>query len=259
MGYGGLERRLSGTGRDPATARARVVASLAGVDDGKILRRSVNTERALHERRPRLRGRAHLLAAVAAYPGGLAWVLASPPGRARLAIAGFAVAMTVMLTISATLHLKRWDAATYERLFRLDHSGIHVAIGGTGFALALLGLEGWPSRVLLTVAVGGAAVGILVEWLPFPPPRGLNSGIYLTLGWTPVVLLPWLWASSGATNVVLLLVGGVLYTVGAVVVGLRRPDPWPAWFGYHEIFHALVLAAIAVHAVMLDRLAARAG
>jgi hemolysin III len=218
------------------------------------LQRSVNTERALTLPRPRLRGRSHLLAAIITVPGAVAWTIVAPSGG-RVAVAAFGFGMAAMFTLSALLHLKRWDAGTYERLFRLDHTGIYLAIGGTGVAVALLGLDGWPRHVLLTVALIGVALGIVVEWLPFAPPRGFSNTVYITLGWVPVVLLPWLWFQAGPLTVILLIVGGVLYTSGAVMLALRRPDPVPRWFGYHELWHALVIVAVGIHATMLLRLA----
>lgn len=222
-------------------------------EERPILERSVNTERALTLPRPRLRGRSHLLAAIVTIPGAVLWTATSPPGG-RLAVGVFSVGMAAMFSFSALLHLKRWDAATYERLFRLDHTGIYLAIGGTGVAMALLGLEGWASAALLVGMAVGSLLGIVVEWLPFAPPKGFNNAVYLTLGWLPVALLPWLWFSAGPVVVALLLAGGVLYTIGATVVGLRRPDPSPTWFGYHEVFHLLVIAAVIVHAIMIESL-----
>jgi len=217
------------------------------------LERSVNTERALTLPRPRLRGRSHLVAAIFAVPIAVTWTILAPAGG-RVAVATFSLGIAAMFTCSALLHLKRWDAETYEFLFRLDHSGIYLAIGGTGIAVALLGLDGWARWTLLVGMGVGCAIGIVVEWLPFAPPKGFNSAVYLTLGWIPVALLPWLWFSAGWETVALLLAGGVLYTIGATVVGLRRPDPWPTVFGYHEVFHLLVIAAVVVHTVMIARL-----
>ncbi len=237
----------------PAGVQVGVPRYVAHVSERPILERSVNTERALTLPRPRLRGRSHLLAAIVAVPISVTWTVLAPPGG-RLAVAAFALGIAAMFTCSALLHLKRWDAHTYEWLFRLDHSGIYLAIGGTGIAVALLGLEGWASWTLLVGMGVGCVIGIVVEWLPFAPPKGFNSAVYLTLGWIPVMLLPWLWFTAGPLTVVLLLGGGVLYTVGATVVGLRRPDPWPTVFGYHEVFHLLVIAAVVVHTVMIARL-----
>ncbi len=228
--------------------------SFVTMSQPRVLRLSPNTERALSAPRPRLRGTSHLIAAVLTPPLGLWWILAAGSGDGRWAALAFTVGMGVMFAASAALHLRRWSAGTYERLFRLDHTGIYLAIGGTGVALALGGLEGWARWVLLLVAIVGVALGVLVEWLPFAPPRGFSNTVYITLGWVPAVLVPWLWIQAGPVTVVLLVIGGVLYTAGAVALALQRPDPWPRWFGYHEVWHLLVIIAVGTHAAMLLRL-----
>lgn len=252
---------LGGVGQDAAVSTVRggvgspgPAVSCAAMSDRPLLQVSVNTERALSAPRPRLRGVSHLLAAVVGTPLGIWWLVAVGPGRERFAVAAFVAGMAVMFSASALLHLRRWTARTYEVLFRLDHTGIYLAIGGTGVALALLGFAGWPRQVLLVGALVGVALGIVVEWLPFAPPRGFSNTVYITLGWVPVVLLPWLWMQTGPVTVVLLIVGGVLYTAGAVMVALQWPDPFPWWFGYHELWHLLVIIAVATHTTMLARL-----
>ncbi len=215
---------------------------------GTYLKRSYNTEYAMTAPRPRLRGRSHLFAGVAGLPLAVLFTLWAPSGDVRLGVASFTFGVTIMFLCSALLHLRRWDAAVYERLFRLDHSGIYCAIGGSTGAIALLALDGWPRNVLLLGTFGGSLIGIVLEWLPFAPPRGLSNTVYLTLGWLPVLLLPWIWISAGALVVVLIIAGGALYTSGAVIVALRRPDVLPGWFGYHELFHLLVILAVALHA-----------
>jgi hemolysin III len=174
-----------------------------------------------------------------------------------LGVAAFGLGMAAMFTFSALLHLKRWDAGTYERLFRLDHSGIYLAIGGTGVAVALLGLDGWPRLALLLGMGVGSLIGIVVEWLPFAPPRASTSAVYLTIGWLPVALLPWLWIRRQGRG------SRSCCSVASSTPSVRggralRPDPWPTWFGYHEIFHLFVIAAVVAHAVMLDVLGAEA-
>lgn len=159
-----------------------------------------------------------------------------------------------MLAFSALLHLRTWSEEVRERMLRLDHCGIYLAIGGTGVALALLGLEGWPGLALLIGSIIGTLAGIAIEWLPFASPRGFNNAAYLTLGWMSLVLLPWIWSDAGPVTVWLLLAGGLLYTAGAIIVGLRRPYPWAIWFGYHELFHAMVIVAAIIHGVMVARL-----
>lgn len=221
---------------------------------GPVLQRSYNTERFLTGARPRLRGRSHRWAAVVAWAAMVVATVLAPGMSERFAVISFGVGVAAMFTCSAALHWRPWDAGTYERLLRLDHTGIYLAIGGTGAAVAVTGFDGWPGHVLLAGAVTGTVVGIVVEWLPFAPPRGFSNSVYLTLGWLPVVLLPWLWVSSGVLVVVLLVVGGVLYTSGAVIVALQRPDPSPTWFGYHELFHLLVIVAVLAHAGMVATL-----
>jgi hemolysin III len=215
------------------------------------LKVSRNTELALASPRPRLRGTSHLVAAVVALPGAVVWALAVPAGRERAGVALFGLGVAVMFACSALLHLRRWTVAMHERLFRLDHTGIYCAIGGSAAGIALLGLDGWPLRAMLIGAALGSGVGIVLEWLPFAPPRGLSNTVYITLGWLPVVLLPWIWLAHGALVVLLIVLGGALYTSGAVIVALRRPDLLPGWFGYHELFHLLVILAVALHAAAI--------
>jgi hemolysin III len=225
------------------------------MSEPRLLHLSHNTERALSAPRPRLRGVSHLVAALFGVPLGGWWIVAAAPGHVRWGIAAFVVGMSVMFSASAALHLRRWTAHTYEALFRLDHTGIYFAIGGTGLALALLGLDGWPRVVLFLVVTIGVTIGIVVEWLPFALPRGFSNSVYISLGWVPIVLLPWLWIQAGPVTVVLLLIGGVLYTAGAVMVAMQRPRLFPSWFGYHEVWHLFVIVAVGTHAAMLWRLA----
>lgn len=228
------------------------------MSDEPLLKRSIHTERALSLPRPRLRGRSHLYAAILAVPSAVLWVALAPAG-ARLAVAAFGAGIATMFTCSALLHLRPRDARSHERLLRLDHTGIFLAIAGTGVAIGLLGMPPVLGRALVLVMLLGAGIGIVVEWLPFAPPRGFNNAVYLSLGWIPIMLVPWLWAASGTLVVALLAVGGFLYTSGAIIVGLRRPDPSPIWFGYHELFHVLVIGAVAAHAAMIALLVQRVG
>ncbi len=218
------------------------------------LKRSFNTEYAMTAPRPRLRGRSHQIAGIISLPIGIASTVRAPAGEVRLAVALFAFGVTIMLLCSGLLHLRRWEAIVHERLLRLDHTGIYCTIGGSAAAIALLALEGWPRRVLLLGTVIGSAIGIVLEWLPFAAPPGVSNTVYLTLGWLPVLLLPWIWIAAGPLVVILIIVGGVLYTSGAIIVALRRPDVLPDWFGYHELFHALVIGAVLLHAWAIGRL-----
>jgi hemolysin III len=234
--------------REPSAAERRRRARLA---------MSESATRFAEGPRPTARGWSHLAAALLTVPAAAVWTVVTPAGTSRWSVAAFAWGVALMFTASALLHLRRWPTATAERLVRLDHTGIFLAIGGTGAALGALGLAGTPRSLLLGVVAVGTAAGVAVEWLPFAPPRGFSNAVYLTLGWSPVVLLPWLLGTSGWRTVLLLLGGGALYTAGAVIVGLRRPDLVPGHFGYHELFHVLVILAVGTHAVMIADLVNR--
>ena len=225
---------------------------------GTYLKRSYNTEYAMTAPRPRLRGRSHLVAGVISLPLAVLSTLRAPAGELRLAVASFAFGVTIMFLCSALLHLRRWDAEVHERLLRLDHSGIYCAIGGSTAGIAILALDGWMQTVLLVATAGGSLLGIVIEWLPFAAPRGVSNTVYITLGWLPILLMPWLWMSAGGAVVALILAGGALYTSGAIIVALRRPDVLPDWFGYHELFHAFVVLAVVLHAIAVSRLFAQA-
>ena len=214
-------------------------------------RPSPSTERAMNLPRPRWRGVSHLVAAIVSVPVGIWAVLVVPDGAATTSVAVFAGCISAMFTVSAVVHARRWPPHVTELLVRADHTTIYLAIAGTGTPVAMLGLTGWPHLVLLWGAWGAALLGIVVEWLPFPTPKGVANTIYLTMGWATVPFVPLLARESGWLAVALLLAGGALYTVGAIVVGARRPDPRPHVFGYHEIWHLFVIGAVAVHYVLV--------
>lgn len=215
-----------------------------------MLELSDNTHRSLAQPRPATRGLSHRAAAVVAWPLAV-WAVWWVPGGARLGVGVFAACIAVMFTVSAVLHARRWSPPVTEVLSRVDHTGIFLAIAGTATPLGLFALDGWQRSVLLWGVWIGAALGTGVVWWPRRTPRGFANTVYLGLSWLTVLLLPAVHARTGWDTTVLLLAGGVLYTVGAVIVAIRRPDPRPAVFGYHEIWHLLVIAAVALHYVMI--------
>jgi hemolysin III len=152
-----------------------------------------------------------------------------------------------MFGVSALVHMQVWPAEKWHRLFQLDHTAIFCCFAGTTTPIALLALDGAARWFLLGGMWFGALAGIVAEWLPFHPPRGLMNTIFLVLGWFPILVIVPLWDGLGASGFALLLAGGACYTVGAVIVGAQKPDPWPATFGYHEIWHLLVVIAVALH------------
>jgi hemolysin III len=200
--------------------------------------------------RPATRGLSHRVAALVAWPAAVVAVLTVPPA-ARLGVGVFAVCIALMFTASAVVHARRWSPQVTEALFRLDHTAIFLAIAGTATPLGLLVLEGWQRSVMLWGVWVGAVLGIAVVWYPRRTPRGFATTVFLSMSWLTVLLLPAVHARTGWDTTALLLGGGLLYTVGAVIVAIRRPDPRPHLFGYHEIWHLLVIGAVVLHYVMI--------
>ncbi len=200
--------------------------------------------------RPRLRGRLHQFAFVVSIPAGLALVMEARTAPARVAGAVYAISLAGLYGTSAAFHLGRWSAAVRRRMDQADHAMIYVLIAGSYTPFALLALDrAWGLTVLgvvWTVAVGGIAVVILRHRI-----RLVGIALYLTLGWLGVVTLPWLAVRLGIAKLSLLVVGGILYTVGAVVLGRQRPDPSPLVFGYHEVWHAFTVAAGLCHYALI--------
>jgi hemolysin III len=181
-------------------------------------------------------------------PLGLALVIAAPSGRARLAALIYAFAVTGLLSTSATYHRIDWRrprARAWMR--RLDHSMIFVLIAGTYTPFSLLVLHGTLATAVLIVVWAGALGGIVLNLVWISAPKWVTASVYVALGWVAVIAMPQLAERLGAGGVALLMGGGLLYTAGAVIYATQRPNPSPAVFGYHEIFHALVLAAAAAH------------
>ncbi len=208
---------------------------------------SSNAERALVADRPRLRGLTHAVGVVVAVPAAVRAIALAEPGTVRLAVALYTLGAVVMLGLSAGMHWRARGPVATEVWVRLDHSGIYVMIAAATIAVALLGLPPSWSDVIVPLAVVLALVGIGVEWWPRRTPRGFAHGMFLTGGWAMMVGVVELWRTSGPAAVGWLVAGGVAYTVGAVIVARRRPDPWPSVFGYHEVWHVLVLVAVACH------------
>ena len=155
----------------------------------------------------------------------------------------------MLFGVSATYHRFYW-APRWETLWnRLDHSNIFLLIAGTYTPLTIALLDRSDATVLLSVVWSGALFGIVLNLFWPGAPRWLKTLIYVALGWVAAWYLPQLWAGGGPAIVLLILAGGILYTLGAIVYGMKKPDPSPTWFGFHEIFHAFTVAAWACHCV----------
>lgn len=200
--------------------------------------------------RPRLRGVSHQWAFVVSLAaGGVLVAAAIDRGtEAAVACAVYALSVAGLLGTSATYHRIDWrSAAARARMRRLDHAMIFVLIGGTYTPVALLALEPPLGTVVLVVVWTGAAIGIALNLVWITAPRWLIAGIYVALGWVVVLATDELTDRTGPLAIALFALGGLLYTGGAVVYARRRPDPVPGVFGYHEVFHACVLLALAAH------------
>jgi len=197
--------------------------------------------------KPRLRGVTHFYAFFASIVLGVALVAAAPTGEATIGAAVYATTLIAMFGASALYHRPNWSPGHARRLLQLDHTAIFLVIAGTATPILLLTAHGALEVVMLTAVWAIALGGIVFEWLPVTPWRGYVTTVYLVLGWIGILAIGGLWEHTGVAGVLLVTAGGVLYTAGAVVHAARRPDPWPRVFGYHELFHALVIVAALLH------------
>jgi len=197
--------------------------------------------------KPRFRGVSHQYAFfLAAVLGALLVVLAGS-ARARVGASVYAVGVCGLFGVSALYHRGSWSPRAARWLRRADHSMIFCFIAASYTPIALLALHGTLAIVLLVVVWTGALAGVVLKFAWLDAPNWLAALLYVVLGWTAVGAGPALYSALGPARMGLLALGGVLYTVGAVVYARQRPDPVPAVFGYHELFHGLVIVAAAVH------------
>ena len=197
------------------------------------------------ELRPRLRGVFHQYAFFASLALGALLVAGASGAGERASAAIFAATLATMFGVSALYHRVTWRPTVRRWMRRLDHAAIYLLIAGTYTPFALLALSGAWRWTILPVVWGGALAAIVFKLAWVDGPKWLSVVLAITLGWAGIVALPQLWEHAGTVGVALLLLGGGLYTLGAIVYAARRPDPIPAVFGYHELFHALVIAAAA--------------
>ena len=196
--------------------------------------------------KPRLRGVSHQWAFFVSLGAGAALVLAASGPRAVIAMSIYAFSLSAMLGTSALYHRVTWTPEVRRWMRRLDHTMIFVFIAGTYTPFALLVMHGTLAKLVLIVVWATAAAGIVLNLVWISAPYWFSVVVYLSTGWVAIVTLPQLWDEIGPVGVGLIALGGALYSAGAVVYARRKPDPRPQVFGYHEIFHILVIAAAAV-------------
>lgn len=204
--------------------------------------------------KPKLRGWLHLATVPLTLAAGIVLIALSPTPTTRLGSTVFVVSALVLFTVSAVYHRGTWSPRTWNLLRRFDHSNIFLLIAGSYTPFTLIFLDGTARTVLLVTVWTGAILGVAFRVLWTDAPRWLYTPIYMALGWAAVFFLPQF--AEGARNVgvgigvaslVLVAAGGVLYTLGGVVYGFKRPDPWPHYFGFHEVFHTFTILAFVAH------------
>src|SRR6476646_491372 len=198
--------------------------------------------------KPKLRGVSHEWAFFMSLGFGVALIVLAKTPKSTLAVAIYAVSLSALFGTSALYHRVNWARPNVRQwMRRLDHSMIFFLIAGTYTPFALLVLEGPLADAILAVVWIGAIAGAIVEMIWIDHPKWVAAIIYLAIGWVAVVAFPELWSEMGVAGTLLVAVGGLLYTAGAVVYATQRPNPSPATFGYHEVFHLLVIAAAVAH------------
>lgn len=200
---------------------------------------------ALPQPKPRWRGVSHQVAAVMAVPAVVALWMAADGFAVSLGVTVYGLSLLALFTISATFHRPTWKPRARDLVGRLDQATIFVFIAGTYTPFGiLLGPTGHTLLILIWIgALGGVVLSLL--WPEAPKP--LMAAIYVLFGWSFAALVPSLFRAAGPTVLVLILLGAIAYTAGAAIYALRRPDPFPRVFGYHELFHLLVIVAAVCH------------
>jgi hemolysin III len=233
----GAGERL-GAARDAAgeqVAAARETAAMAAHEVAHKL-----------SQKPRLRGVTHQWAFFVSLGAGAALVFAASGARAVIAMSIYSVSLSAMLGTSALYHRVTWTPDVRRWMRRLDHTMIFVFIAGTYTPFALLVMHGTLATAVLIVVWATAAAGMVLNLVWISAPYWFSALVYVGTGWVAIVTLPQLWDEIGPVGVGLIVLGGALYSAGAVVYARRKPDPRPQVFGYHELFHLLVIAAAAV-------------
>ena len=196
--------------------------------------------------KPLLRGWLHLAALVCVLAGGPVLVASSAQSSQTAALSVYIAALVALFGVSATYHRPNWAGGPRRVLRRLDHSTIFLAIAGSYTAIGDLALHGWAFALVLAIVWGGGVCGVAVRQLWLDAPSWAIGLPYLLTGWCALAVLPQLERGLGAAGFALVLGGGLFYSAGAAVYALRRPNPWPRVFGFHEVFHACTIAGAAL-------------
>ena len=226
------------------------------MDDHRTARQLVSTagdrvedlvEELAQQVKPHLRGWLHVGMVPVSIVLSIVLVALSPTTASRVAAVVFGITAVLLFATSAAYHRGRWSPATSTLLKRWDHANIFLIIAGTHTPFAVMLLPPGQMRTLLWVVWVGAVAGVIFRVFWIRAPRWLYTVVYIALGWVAVFYLVPFWRTGGPVVVGLIAAGGLLYTMGALVYGLKRPNPSPRWFGFHEVFHAFTVAAFGAH------------
>ena len=197
--------------------------------------------------KPSWRGWIHAITFPVAGFAGTALVATAPTTAARISSAIFVITAAMLFGVSALLHRGHWSPRVESGLRRWDHANIYLIIAGTYTPLAVLALPPSQGKLMLAVVWSGAIAGVFFRVFWLAAPRWLSTSLYVLTGWVAVFFVPGLLDGAGVLAFVLIVVGGILYSIGAVIYGTKRPDLVPGVFGFHELFHALTVAAFSCH------------
>ncbi|MGN6252026.1 MAG: PAQR family membrane homeostasis protein TrhA [Marmoricola sp.] len=241
------------------TASDSVPDKVAATVDRKLERATEVVADKIAEVKPKLRGWFHAGAVPVALAAFIVLIVLSPTTETRVGAIVYAGSALLLFTVSGVYHRGTWSPRMWALLRRMDHASIYVLIAGSYTPFAILFLHGAARTTLLLIVWICAVGGVFFRVFWTDAPRWLSTPLYVALGWAAIFFIPDFVDGarpfgSGIAVAVLVLVasGGVLYTVGGVVYGLKRPDPWPRWFGFHEIFHAFTIAAFVCHYVAVS-------
>jgi len=208
-----------------------------------------HTREILHEVKPRLRGWLHAAIAPVTLVAGVVLVFRTPSSPLRIGLAVFVASAVVLFGVSALYHRRTWSPRIKDRLRRFDHANIFVHIAGTYTAFSLLLLEPGRAATVLTVVWVATALGVAFRVWWVDAPRWLHTPAYVAMGLVAVFFSADFAQHAGNPALTLMVAGGALYLLGALVYGVQRPNPIPRWFGFHEVFHAFTVIAFATHYV----------
>jgi hemolysin III len=201
--------------------------------------------------KPAMRGWMHLVCFFLAIPAGVVVIALAESARGRVGAVVYAVGLVALFGVSGMYHRFRWSSAKRRLMQRLDHGTIFVMIAGSYTPVCLLVLEGWVAWTMLVLAWTGAAVGFVLSFGSGRAVRIARGALYIALGWAAMIAVPQMLQNLSVAELALLAVGGVLFTVGSVFLLTHWPDPFPRVFGYHEVWHLLVVAAVVCHFVAI--------